>query len=148
MASPEDTLRSLGWLGAAEPGLQAAAQIEDMLAEVSERLRAGPESPLTALLILGARPPHPGTAGGQTPACPRRHDWRRLLAELERRPNVAIAAIRDQPDAPGKAEWDRLGSAAFLALDRADAELLGGQLGLLTPDLGRMPIPIAGAVGG
>ncbi|MEU1387315.1 MULTISPECIES: hypothetical protein [unclassified Nonomuraea] len=142
LATPEEALAALGWLGAAELGYPRAAQVEDMLAVVVRRLDASGRPRRTALLVIGDRPPHPPGLGGEVAPCPRRHDWQRLLGDLELRPHVTLAAVRDQPGSPGGAAWARLGAVALKPLDTVDPDALGVQLGLVVPTLRRLPIPL------
>lgn len=136
-------LRSLSRFGAADLGYPRAAQVEDVLAEVLRRIGSGPGPGRTVLLVIGDRPPHPPAPDGDVVRCPRRHDWRSLLGELEVRPDVALAAVRDQPAAPGGAAWARIGGTALKPLDTVDADALAAQLGLTSPPTGGIPVPLA-----
>ncbi|MET8867378.1 hypothetical protein ABZW11_30915 [Nonomuraea sp. NPDC004580] len=142
LASPQEALASLGWLGAADLGYPRAAQIEDMLATVVHRLDAARRPQRTTLLVIGDRPPHPPALNREVAPCPRGHDWQRLLSDLERRPHVTLAAVRDQPGSPGGAAWARLGATALKPLDTVDPHALGVQLGLIAPTLRRLPVPL------
>lgn len=142
LAAPESAMRSVGLLGAADLGYPHAAQVEDMLEEVVRRFGAEPSPELTVLLTIGDRPPYSPVADGEAPACPNRYDWRRCLTRLESRPNVRLAAVRDQLAAPGGTAWGRLGAAALMPLDGVDIDTLGVQTGLVVPPLERMPVPL------
>jgi hypothetical protein len=142
LASPPDALESLGRLGACDLGNPYAAQVEDMLAAVTHQLGPKPQPHRTVLLVLGERPPHPPAIGGAVPPCPRRLNWNNLLAGLEQRPDITIAAIRDQSSGPGTTAWTRIGSAALQSLDSLDVGALAVHVGLVAPSLRHMPIPV------
>ncbi|MEU0566237.1 hypothetical protein ABZ297_12690 [Nonomuraea sp. NPDC005983] len=115
------------------PTYPNAAQLEDVLAEVSSRLHAQPGSTRTALLTIGARPPHPPRSGlDRVPPCPARYDWLELLRELEQRHGLRSAAICDSPPTAPSSPWHRLGSAALFQVDAVNAEELAIRLGLVT----------------
>lgn len=145
MAPAVKALRSVGWLGAADLGYPNAAQIEDMLAEVTRRLIPGPaEPPPTALLVVGTRPPHPARVSDGLLPCPFGYDWQRRLDVLTGLPHVRVAAIRDDLAAAGSAAWAQLGVTTLLALDSVDEDALGAALGFVVPALPDTPFPLAG----
>jgi hypothetical protein len=146
-AAPTEAIRALGRLGAADLGYPDAAQVEDMLAAVARRLAPAEvaEQRRTILVVLGDRPPHPPVATGAIPPCPNRLNWEELLHRLVQRPDFTMAAVRDQPSAPGAAAWARLGSSALESLDRLDATALAVRLGLVVPSLRHMPLPVMDA---
>lgn len=76
--------------------------------------------------------------------CPKGRDWRTLLRDLEEGHGLTLAAVRDEPSAPGGEAWGRLGATALKPLGHVDPESLGVQLGLIVPPLQRMPIPLVG----
>ncbi|MEU8143205.1 hypothetical protein [Nonomuraea sp. NPDC048901] len=114
------------------PTYPNAAQLEDLLAEVRDRLLPQPGNTRTALLTIGARPPHPPRSGlDRVPACPARHDWLALLRDMEQRHDLRSAAICDSPPASPSSPWHRLGSAALFQVDAVNAEELVIRLGLV-----------------
>ncbi|KAB8197449.1 hypothetical protein FH608_002510 [Nonomuraea phyllanthi] len=109
----------------APPTYPNAAQVEDVLAELRGLLRQ--DGARTALLTVGARPPHPRRVGrDRVPPCPLRHDWQMLLQDLERRHGTKCAAICDGTSPV----WERLGSAALYQVDAVDVEELAARLDL------------------
>ena len=142
MAPPSEALISLGWLGAANFDYPYAAQIEDMLAEVVRRLDSIRESRLTALFVLGDRPPYPSNDNAGFLGCPNAHDWQKSLSILKQRSGIAIIAIRDDLAAAGTVAWASLGSTALLSLDRVDEYELGRRIGLIAPSLQNIPFPM------
>lgn len=142
MLPSESALRSLGWLGAADIGYRDAAQVEDMLAEVVQRLSTMDESRPTALLVFGDRPPHPAQAGDGLLPCPLGHDWQQSLNSIKLRSDVVVVAIRDDLAAPGTAAWAHLGATMLLALNSVDKDALGRRIGFVVPSLRDIPIPI------
>ncbi|MEV4562859.1 hypothetical protein AB0K12_03715 [Nonomuraea sp. NPDC049419] len=107
------------------PTYPNAAQVEDVLAELRGLLPQ--DRARTALLTIGARPPHPRRVGrDRVPPCPHRHDWQALLQELERRHGTRFAAICDA----ASPAWERLGSAALYQVDAVDVEELAARLDL------------------
>ncbi|RCG26158.1 hypothetical protein DQ384_29720 [Sphaerisporangium album] len=120
-----------------------AAQVEDVLAEVTHRL-GGDGRERTALLTVGDRPPHPPRANAsEILPCPRRLDWEALLAGLENR--LALGAICDQPPERAHPVWSRLGAAALAHLDAMDVDELGEALGLVASQGRRVPFPFSAA---
>lgn len=147
MAPAVKALRSVGWLGAADLGYPDAAQIEDMLAEVMRRLirvpSAEPERRPTALLVFGARPPHPDRHSDGLLPCPHGHDWQSLLGVLGWMPQVRVAAIRDDLAAAGSQAWAQLGAATLLELNSVDVDALGEAIGFVAPAPPDTPFPMA-----
>lgn len=144
MAPAVKALRSVGWLGAAELGYPGAAQIEDMLAELTRRLIPAADEPWpTALLVFGARPPHPAQHSDGLLPCPSGHDWQRRLHALIRFAHVRVAAIRDDLAAAGSAAWAQLGDATLLALNSVDEAALGEAIGFVAPAPLDTPFPMA-----
>ncbi|MEV0380508.1 hypothetical protein [Nonomuraea sp. NPDC050643] len=114
------------------PTYPKAAQLEDLLAEVRDMLLPQPGGTRTALLTIGARPPHPPRGGlDRVPPCPARHDWLALLRDLEQRHDLRSAAICDSPPVSPSSPWHRLGSAALFQVDAVNAEELVVRLGLV-----------------
>ncbi|MEU9889531.1 hypothetical protein [Sphaerisporangium sp. NPDC051011] len=120
-----------------------AAQVEDMLAEVTHRLGDdGRER--TALLTVGDRPPHPPRANAsEILPCPRRLGWEALLDGLENR--LALGAICDQPPERAHPVWSRLGATALAHLDAMDVDEFGASLGLVASQVQRVPFPFSAA---
>lgn len=145
MAAPDTARRTLGNLGATEPGDSPAAQVEDMMAEVVDLLGTTPHPQRTALLIFGDRPPHPASPDGIMKPCPNRHDWRELLGRIKNRPDVTTTTIRDDLTAPRAVEWASLNNPQEipLSLRTATADILAPRLGLIAPTLQHIPLPIA-----
>jgi hypothetical protein len=145
LSKPEDAAKSLGKLGAAKPGRDPAAQVEDMLAEVVRQFELDRESRLQALVIFGDRPPYPANLTDLISACPHHRDWEELLATLEKR-GCRLAAIRDKPSAPGAGAWHRLGgSRPVFPLDTFDPDQVGRQIGFIVPSLLHIPFPLPDA---
>ncbi|MEV8639096.1 AAA family ATPase [Streptosporangium sp. NPDC051023] len=146
---PESALRSLGELVHRKPlesGIPDAAQVEDMLAAVVQRLRAA-DTERTVLLTVGDRPPHPPRVhASHTLPCPRRHDWEALLGELGRRPGLTLGAICDRPVEQADPVWFRLGGGrAFAHLEDMDVRQFLAGLGL-DVSAQRIPFPIVSEV--
>ncbi|MEU6714150.1 hypothetical protein ABZ897_22005 [Nonomuraea sp. NPDC046802] len=140
-ASTAQARAALESLRPTEPTYPNAAQLEDVLAEVSSRLLPG--GTRAALLTIGARPPHPppGSALDRVPPCPARYHWLNLLRELEQRHGLRSAAICDSPPATPSSPWHRLGSAALFQVDAVNAEELAIRLGLVTPSAAALSLP-------
>lgn len=143
MSTPSEALDSLGWLGVSPHDDSRAAQIEDMLAEVVHRLGSMQESQPTALVILGNKPPYPSHVDSAIPPCPAGYNWQKLLGDLEQRPDVTIAAIRDDLSSPGVVAWASLGSTILLSLDSVEEYELGRRIRLIASSAQHIPIPIA-----
>ncbi|MCG5220387.1 hypothetical protein [Streptosporangium sp. KLBMP 9127] len=145
LMSPEQALHSLtDWerRGATTPGYPYAAQVEDMLAEVADRL-GKTEPRRTVLLTVGDRPPHPPRVHrSEILPCPDRHDWELLLAWIERRAGMTLGAICDRPPEQADPIWQRLGGGAPIQLEVADVRRLGDDLGLSPPKAQRIPFPL------
>ena len=142
MRSPGEALRSLGWMGAADLGYPHAAQVEDMLVEVLERLPPEDGSRPIALLILGDRPPHPPSASGGLLPCPLGHDWQQSMDSLASRTDVFVGAIRDDLSAPGTTAWADLGAAKLQTPDSVDAYKLWQDADLVVLSPRNIPFPI------
>jgi hypothetical protein len=141
-ASPARARIALESLGPTEPTYPNAAQLEDVLAEASTRLLPQPADTRTALLTLGARPPHPARSGlDRVPPCPSRYDWPDLLRELERRHDLRSAVICDTLPASPSSPWHRLGSAALCQVDAVNVDELTIRLGLVMPSSAALVLP-------
>ncbi|WP_327589805.1 hypothetical protein OHA25_24365 [Nonomuraea sp. NBC_00507] len=141
-ASAAQARTALESLQPTAPAYPNAAQLEDVLAEVSARLLPQPVNTRTALLTIGARPPHPPRAGlDRVPPCPARYDWLALLREMEQRHDLRSAVICDSPPATASSAWHRLGSAALFQVDAVNAEELALRLGLVTSPAAVLALP-------
>ncbi|MGN9838741.1 hypothetical protein ACTMTI_11530 [Nonomuraea sp. H19] len=141
-ASTAQARAALESLQPTAPTYPNAAQLEDVLAEVSTRLLPQPDDRRTALLIIGARPPHPPRSGlDRVPPCPRRYDWLALLSDMEQRHDLRSAVICDRPPATPSSPWHRLGSAALCQVDAVNVDELVIRLGLVTPAAAALCLP-------
>ncbi|MEO3802227.1 hypothetical protein [Nonomuraea sp. B1E8] len=141
-ASTAQARAALESLRPTAPTYPNAAQVEDMLAEVRTRLIQQPGSTRTALLTIGARPPHPPRSGlDRVPACPARHDWLALLRDMEQHHGLRSAVICDSPPATSTSPWHRLGSTALFQVDAVNAEELAVRLGLVTEPARVLSLP-------
>lgn len=137
---------------------QRAAQVECMLAEVTQRLRekgdagqAGQAGGRLALVVIGDRPasPHRLDPRSEIIPCPSRLDWRALLLGLaQEQPGMAFGAIRDEEpdqesDDPADDIWRRLGTDASASLTEFHPRSFAVGLGLLSPTPQFLPLPLA-----
>ncbi|POM27152.1 hypothetical protein BTM25_15630 [Actinomadura rubteroloni] len=159
---PAEALRALARVrrDAGDAGDRSAAMAEDMLRTVARRVTPGPGR--SALLVVGASPPHPPRTDvrSQILPCPERIDWRRELGELSAR-GMRLGAIGDAPAQfaaeriplvanPGPPEtgaktyatdvWRTLSPDAQTWLGAVDARRVVAELGLLPADL--LPFPL------
>ncbi|WP_406312712.1 hypothetical protein OHA77_29745 [Streptosporangium sp. NBC_01639] len=136
------TLEEQGAMARGYPYHPHAAQLEDMLAVVVERLgRADPAS--AVILTVGGRPPHPArTDQSRILPCPHRHDWRKLLAALRQRQGTVLGAICDQPADQAHQAWHRIGATALAHLEAVDVRGLAAELGLVAPSPVHLPFPL------
>jgi hypothetical protein len=143
---PDEAAHDLVWAGPSVEALAAldaleqyqpitgdyryAAQLECALALIRPKVRPADGRPV--LLMVGSRPAFPprhDARMGLLP-CPRRVDWRPLLAELSRsHPELVMGAIydRDTRDLPG---WRHLGRDAVSTSDVFEAHQFATQLGI------------------
>ncbi|MFF5211138.1 hypothetical protein [Streptosporangium sp. NPDC000396] len=141
-ASAAEARAALESLQPTAPTYPNGAQLEDVLAEVSTRLLPQPVNTRTALLTIGARPPHPPRSGlDRVPPCPARYDWLTLLREMEQRHDLRSAVICDNPPTAPSSPWHRLGSAALFQVDAVNVEELMIRLGLVTPPAAALSLP-------
>ncbi|MGV9324693.1 hypothetical protein [Streptosporangium sandarakinum] len=119
-----------------------AAQLEDALAAVAGRLgQAGPAP--VVVLTVGGRPPHPPrTDRSRILPCPRRHDWRGLVAVLRQRRGTALGAICDHAAGQAHRLWHELGATALAHLEAVDVRGLAADLGLTAPSPVHLPFPL------
>jgi hypothetical protein len=119
-----------------------AAQIECALAEVTRRLSE--TEGRAALITAGSRPAFPlrMIRDSRTLPCPKRNDWRAILAELHGR-GTTFGAIHDhgyEYDYCGRPVdtlndiWAELGMDANATVAEIDIYRFAGALGLLSPD--------------
>jgi hypothetical protein len=142
-APAADALHALESLQPVPPTYLGGAQVEDMLAEVSMRLTPRNDTVRTALLTVGARPPHPPRADpSRVLPCPGRYDWEALLQTLERNHGVRLGAICDMETGHAPAAWHRLGSAVLRRVSAVDAEELAVRLGVLQAPSSPLPLPL------
>jgi hypothetical protein len=139
----DDAAKSLGKLGAAAPDEDRVAQVEDALAEIERRLRAGQEGRLTSVVIFGDGQPYPAQSTETMQACPKGYNWENVLRALKKQ-ECRIAAVRDNPSGRGAGAWRRLGSETVFTLERFETEAVGRHVGLIVPALEHMPFPLAG----
>ncbi|MDN3351449.1 hypothetical protein [Actinomadura sp. DC4] len=141
--SPASALKSLTRLEGrpvTDEGYRHAAQLEDMLAEVVQRLDRARGTGDTALLVLGDRPAHPPRAHpSEILPCPHRHDWESSLRRLRAR-GVRLGAVCGRP---AHRSWHHLGDGAPADLDAVDVRRLTADLGLTMPPSGRAPFPLS-----
>lgn len=117
-------------------GYPLAAQLEDALAEVRQRL--GNERTRTALLLIGDRPPHPPRAQSEILPCTGRHDWNEEARRLTREQGVKLGAVCQQP---AHDAWKRLAGGAPADIDALDVHALAVDLGLAASPDHRIPFP-------
>lgn len=138
----ESPAAALQWLDelearpAAITGYPLAAQLEDALAEVSERL--GNERTRTALLLIGDRPPHPPRARSEILPCRKRHDWSEEVRRLTKEQGVKLGAVCQQP---AHDTWKRIAGGAPADIDALDVHALAVDLGLAASPDHRIPFP-------
>ncbi len=142
MEPPASALRTLADLEErpfADDGFPGAAQLEDMLAMVADRLAHARASGRTVLLTLGGLPPHPPSVHrSEILPCPYRRDWEQEVRRLKGS-RVKLGAICDRP--VGEV-WHRLGGGAPADLNAVDVRRLCVDLGLVVPPGGRIPFPL------
>jgi hypothetical protein len=154
LADPAEALTAVGRLRPAERHYPDAAPVEDMLAVIVPRLERrtrsadgrrpdGGEPRRAALLTVGSRGPHPAQTGESSILpCPRRLDFHRLVARLDRVPDLARIAVVDHPPRARDGAWQRLGGTALRTFPDADPRSLGVDLGVLAPHVQRLPFPL------
>jgi hypothetical protein len=134
------TLEQLQAQGTARSGYPRAAQIECVLAEITERLNGQEGRPV--LVMVGERPAFPSRVDpvSEILPCPHRNDWRLALQRLREYRGITFGAIRD----PGPAEeiWTHLGRDAFAHLDIFDVRGFVACLDLLDSKAERVPFPL------
>ncbi|ACZ90424.1 hypothetical protein [Streptosporangium roseum] len=137
-----DALEERGAVARGYPYHPHAAQLEDMLAVVVERLGRADPTP-AVILTVGGRPPHPArTDQSRILPCPHRHDWRKLITALRQRQNTVLGAICDQPADQAHQAWHRIGTAALAHLEAVDVRGLAADLGLVAPSPVHFPFPL------
>ncbi|WP_066944211.1 hypothetical protein [Microtetraspora fusca] len=137
-----DALEERGAVAGGYPYHPHAAQLEDMLAVVVERLDWADPTP-AVVLTVGGRPPHPArTDPSRLLPCPHRHDWRKLLALLRKRQGTVLGAICDQAADQAHQAWHGIGAAALAPLEAVDVRGLAAALGLVTPSPVHLPFPL------
>ncbi|MGW0445642.1 hypothetical protein ACWDWV_09775, partial [Streptosporangium sandarakinum] len=96
-----------------------------------------------APLTVGGRPPHPPrTDRSRILPCPRRHDWRNLVAVLRQRPGTTLGAICDHAAGQAHRLWHELGATALAHLEAVDVRGLAADLGLTAPSAVHLPFPL------
>ncbi len=156
---PRVLVRHLDWIidrGPADTGRARGAQIECMLREVAERLRAqnAAQAGRPVLVTIGGRQPFPDRIDPVTRIfpCPDHQDWRTLLARLSHgHQGVAFAAIRDGTsdadnpfaDGPGDQAWRSLGRDSYSRAATFDPRRLAADVGLRSTTLQYLPFPLA-----
>ncbi|WP_067140928.1 hypothetical protein [Microtetraspora malaysiensis] len=137
-----DALEEQGAVARGYPYHPQAAQVEDMLAVVAERLDWADPTP-TVVLTVGGRPPHPArTDPSMILPCPRRHDWRKLLASLRKRQGTVLGAICDQATDQTHQAWHGIGATALAHLEAVDVRGLAAALGLVASSPVHLPFPL------
>jgi hypothetical protein len=141
LAPAATALDALAQLRAVEPDYHEAAPVEDMLHEVAGRLE--PVERKTVLMTVGGRPPHPPrpNVNGILP-CRHGHDWTKLLRKVERRTDVSRIAVVDRLNAKDRPAWRRLGADALRELHHTEPRRLGIDIGVLMPQVQRLPFPV------
>jgi hypothetical protein len=151
--------RCLDWLhgrGPSQSGYARGAQIECLLAEVTELLRE-PEAASAGrpiLVMVGGRPAFPYRIDPVTRIfpCPQRHDWRALLRGLSQtHDGMAFGAIRDGDagvddifrEDPSDDVWRFLGRDAYARAGAFNPRGFAISLGLVSPTLHYLPFPLA-----
>ncbi|MEU8380317.1 hypothetical protein [Streptosporangium sp. NPDC048865] len=142
-APAADALHALESLQPVPPTYLGGAQVEDMLAEVSMRLTPRNDRVRTALLTVGARPPHPPRAdASRVLPCPGRYGWDELLQALEHDHGVRLGAICDMEIGDAPPAWHRLGSDVLRRVSAVDAEEFAVRLGVLQSSSSPLSLPL------
>jgi hypothetical protein len=158
-SDPDHLARCLDWLKARPPavsGRSPAAQVECLLAEVTELMRepAAASAGRPVLVLVGGRPAFPprvDLVSGFLP-CPSRRDWRTLLDGLRRAyGGMAFGVIRDGDededdlfrDGPSDDLWRMAGSDAYARAGAFNPRRFAVRLGLLSPTVYSLPFPLA-----
>lgn len=147
LASLAEALDSVSKFRHLGQGYPAAAALEDMLSQVVGRLGPTASAPVparrTVLLTIGGRPPHPPSANVRSILpCPRGLNWDQLLRKLERYPDLSRIAVVDRLPTGNGTVWHRLGAHRMYELAQADPRQLGTDIGVLVPDVHRLPFPL------
>jgi hypothetical protein len=132
-----------------------AAQVECMLAEVTERLRA-PDAAAAGrpvLVTIGNRPAFPPRVDPHTGVlpCPGRNSWAALYRGLaDDHQGMTFGLVRDDeavdddpPPGPSADIWRCLGGDGSGSLDTFDSRRFAVRLGLLSPTTQYLPLPLA-----
>lgn len=150
--------RCLEWLHTrppARPGRTPGAQVECLLAEVTELLRKPRVSSAgrPVLVTIGGLPafPHRTDLSSSLLPCPWKQDWRALLRGLSRsHAGMAFGAIRDGKEddddffnADPADIWRFLGNDAYVRASAFDPHQFAVDLGLLSSTLTYLPFPLA-----
>jgi hypothetical protein len=139
-------LGALGRLGnrkALADGSKHGAKLECALHHVAGRLAAGNRTDERLVLVgIGTRPPFPHEQGTDAALpCGRGLDWRKVLQGMtERHGGMTFGAIYDGE--PAAEAWLKLGSHAHGWPSAFASRQFAGNLGLITPGLPAMPLPL------
>jgi hypothetical protein len=133
-------LRGLRGRGPRQHEYPRAAQLECVLHEIADKL--GAAEGRTALVTIGARPPHPPAVDLRTEIipCRRRLNWRSELDQLRKKASrLTFGALCDK-GARGEI-WRYLGRDAFEEVEALDATAFVERLGLREP-MQAIPFPL------
>jgi hypothetical protein len=140
---------ALAWLGkttGADISYPPAAPVEDLLHESLTLLAGSRRADRIPLLVTvaGRRPhPHAQLPDDRLP-CPRKFMWQDLIARLTREAGARCMVVADALPADGAetAEWRQLGRAGQRVLSGATGRQIAEDLGLLTAQEQRIPLPL------
>ena len=138
----------LGWLDGqtgADISYRPCAPVEDLLQDslaLLAKSRRARRIPL--LLTVAGRGPHPDRQlGDRRLPCPRGLMWQSLMDELTRQAGARCAVVADTlPGGNERAEWRQIGPAGQRVLSQATARQVAEDLGLLTAQAQRIPLPL------
>ena len=138
----------LGWLGGqtgVDISYRPCAPVEDLLQDslaLLAKSRRARRIPL--LLTVAGRGPHPDRQlGDRRLPCPRGLMWQSLMDQLTRQAGARCAVVADTlPGGNERAEWREIGPAGQRVLAQATARQVAEDLGLLTAQAQRIPLPL------
>jgi hypothetical protein len=158
LGTAAEALECLAMAEGADPKDGYCTPVEDMLREAADLLAGSARRGRRPRLVtLAGRPPHPYPLSLKAPdmmPCPRKHDWRQIVSELDTlRASYAVVVDqlprkrdKDKGQAGWKqADWDRLGPAGQRALPSARARDIARDLGLLAGPGQCLSLPLADA---
>lgn len=141
--------KALAWLDkttSAEISYRPSAPVEDLLHEALMLLAGSRRAGRIPLLVtvVGRRPhPYPQLGDGRLP-CPRKFVWQHLVAQLTRQAGARCVVVADAlpDDGTEAAEWHQLGRDGQRLLSDATVRQVAEDLGVLTAQDQRIPLPL------